>query len=114
MLVRQAYSPTAIDTESEPLEAPSKIEEPQPLSLTSAPPSPDYTSSTSHTDDESEPLETFETRTPSSSSSPTLRARKRYQGTFELIADTKTESDELEDEGTESGSKEAASEDQQQ
>ncbi|GJZ61636.1 hypothetical protein Tco_0617773 [Tanacetum coccineum] len=56
------YSPTAPDTESELLKAPSKTEEPQSLSPTSAPPSPDYTPATLHTDDESEPFETSETR----------------------------------------------------
>nr|GEU65505.1 hypothetical protein [Tanacetum cinerariifolium] len=62
MLVRQAYSPTALDTESEPLEASLKIADPQPLSLTSAPPSPDYTPVTPYTNDESKPFKTFETR----------------------------------------------------
>ncbi|GJT14220.1 hypothetical protein Tco_0861262 [Tanacetum coccineum] len=52
--------------------------------------------------------------TSSSSSSLTLPSRKRYRGTSELIADTKTECDESEDEGTDSKSEEAASEDQQQ
>nr|GFC14014.1 hypothetical protein [Tanacetum cinerariifolium] len=57
--------------------------------------------------------------TPSSSSSsltllPTLSTRKRYQGTSELIVDTKTKSDESEDKGTDSKSEEAALEDQQQ
>ncbi|GJV11829.1 hypothetical protein Tco_1353370 [Tanacetum coccineum] len=33
-----------------------------PLSSTSAPPSPDYTPATPHTDDEPEPIETSETR----------------------------------------------------
>ncbi|GJX06037.1 hypothetical protein Tco_0193969 [Tanacetum coccineum] len=62
MLVRQAYLPIAPDTESEPLEAPSETKEPKPLYPTSAPPSPDYTPTTPHTNDESEALETFETR----------------------------------------------------
>ncbi|GJX06036.1 hypothetical protein Tco_0193968 [Tanacetum coccineum] len=39
---------------------------------------------------------------------------KRYQGTSEPIADTETESDESEDEGTDSESEEDASKDQQQ
>ncbi|GJT72595.1 hypothetical protein Tco_1031881 [Tanacetum coccineum] len=56
------YSPTAPDTELELLEAPSKTEEPRSLSPTSAPPSPDYTPATLHTDDESEPFETSKTR----------------------------------------------------
>nr|GEV61120.1 hypothetical protein [Tanacetum cinerariifolium] len=147
-------------------------EEPQPLSTTSAPPSPDYTPATPHTDDESESLETSETRTsptltpprafyyrstaqmilctqptlsfgyptnltkdmallpssfrkryissyetPSSSSSSasssTLPSQNRYRGTSELIVDIETESDESEDEGTDSKSEEAASENQQ-
>ncbi|GKG46578.1 hypothetical protein Tco_0501424, partial [Tanacetum coccineum] len=50
----------------------------------------------------------------SSSSSLTLPLRKRYRGTSELIDDTNTECDESEDEGTDSKSEEAASEDQQQ
>ncbi|GKD71091.1 hypothetical protein Tco_1325181 [Tanacetum coccineum] len=54
--------------------------------------------------------------TPSSSlslaSSPTLPSRKRYRGTFELIADTETESDESKDKGTNSKSEEAALKDQ--
>ncbi|GKC82568.1 hypothetical protein Tco_1138285 [Tanacetum coccineum] len=56
--------------------------------------------------------------TPSSLSSPpslpTLTSRKRYQGTYKLIAYTETESDESEDKGTDSESEEAALEDQQQ
>ncbi|GJZ61635.1 hypothetical protein Tco_0617772 [Tanacetum coccineum] len=47
-------------------------------------------------------------------SSPTLLSRKRYRGTSELIADTKTESDESEDEGTNSKDEEMVSESQQQ
>nr|GEV49764.1 V-type proton ATPase subunit a2-like [Tanacetum cinerariifolium] len=62
MLVRQAYSPTAPDTESEPLKAPSKTKEPQPLSPTLAPPSPNYTPSTPHNNDKPESLETSKTR----------------------------------------------------
>ncbi|GJS83399.1 reverse transcriptase domain-containing protein [Tanacetum coccineum] len=64
----KAYPPTATDIESEPLEDPSKSEEPQPLSLTPAPPSPDHTPITPHTDEESEPLKTSETRVTSSPS----------------------------------------------
>ncbi|GJW60055.1 hypothetical protein Tco_0109390 [Tanacetum coccineum] len=71
MLVRHAYSPTALDTESEPFEAPLETEEPQPLSSTLAPPSPDYTPSTLHIDDESESFEVSEARV-TSSPSPTL------------------------------------------
>ncbi|GJS92393.1 hypothetical protein Tco_0799361 [Tanacetum coccineum] len=68
MLARQAYSPTALDTESEPFGDPSETEEPQLLSPTSVPPSPDYTPTTPHTDDESESFETSETRVTSSPS----------------------------------------------
>ncbi|GJX74965.1 reverse transcriptase domain-containing protein [Tanacetum coccineum] len=50
----------------------------------------------------------------SSSSSSTIPSQKRYHSTFELIADTETESDESEEEGTDSESKEATSEDQQE
>nr|GEV63710.1 retrovirus-related Pol polyprotein from transposon TNT 1-94 [Tanacetum cinerariifolium] len=58
-------------------------------------------------------------KTPSSSSSspsssPTLPSRKRYRGTSDLIADTKTESNESEDEGVDTKSEEAESEDHQQ
>ncbi|GJY31296.1 hypothetical protein Tco_0414791 [Tanacetum coccineum] len=44
---------------------------------------------------------------------PTLPPQKRYRGTSELITDTNTKSEDLEDEGTDSKSEEAASEDQQ-
>ncbi|GJY91715.1 hypothetical protein Tco_0507497 [Tanacetum coccineum] len=77
MLVRQAYSPTTIDTESEPFKDPLETEEPQPLSPRSAPPSPNYTLATPHTDKESEPFETSENKvtsrhstTPSSDPTP--------------------------------------------
>ncbi|GKA09167.1 hypothetical protein Tco_0688498 [Tanacetum coccineum] len=62
MLVRQAYSPTATDTESEPFGVPLETKEPQPLAHISAPPSPDYTPTTPYTDEESEPFEASETR----------------------------------------------------
>nr|GEW97859.1 hypothetical protein [Tanacetum cinerariifolium] len=124
MLVRHAYSPIALDTESEPLESPLETEEPQPLSPRSAHPSPDYTPATPHMDGESEPFETLETMPtlspgilaklteaiklspPSfrkryrssyeipSSSSPALPLWKTYQGTSELIADIENENDE--------------------
>ncbi|GJY31787.1 hypothetical protein Tco_0415282 [Tanacetum coccineum] len=42
--------------------------EPHPLSLTLVPPSPDYTPTTPHTDEELEPLETSENRVTSSPS----------------------------------------------
>ncbi|GJT86004.1 hypothetical protein Tco_1067721 [Tanacetum coccineum] len=73
MLVRQTYLLTALNTESEPLEAPSETEEPQQLSPTSAPLSPDYTPATPHTDDELESLETSNTRVTSPySTTPSL------------------------------------------
>nr|GFB57730.1 hypothetical protein [Tanacetum cinerariifolium] len=73
MLVRQTYLPTASNTKSEPLEAPSEIEEPQLLSLTSTPPLLDYTPTTPYTDDESDSLKTSETRSasPHFTTSPT-------------------------------------------
>ncbi|GKB01771.1 hypothetical protein Tco_0829815 [Tanacetum coccineum] len=150
---------------------PIETEDHQSLPISSAPiPSPDYTPATPHSDEESEPMEAFETRIalpsnstsplspdhpliqtsptptpyqafyyssnarmamhPSSSASPAsssiLPLRKRYQGTFKPILDTKTKgneseaegtdlkSEESEDEGPDSESKEAVSEDQQQ
>ncbi|GJY19240.1 hypothetical protein Tco_0390731 [Tanacetum coccineum] len=63
MLVRQAYTSTITDTESEPIEDPIKTKEPQPLPITSTPiPSPDYTPATPYSDEESEDSETSETR----------------------------------------------------
>ncbi|GJS85091.1 hypothetical protein Tco_0751632 [Tanacetum coccineum] len=58
-------------------------------------------------------MSSYETPSSSSSptSSPTLPLRKRYRCTSKLIVDTNTESDELEDEGTDS---KTASEGQQQ
>nr|GEW37272.1 hypothetical protein [Tanacetum cinerariifolium] len=61
MLVRHANSPTTPYTKSEPLEALSETEDPQPLSPTSAPPSPNYTLATPYINDESESFETSET-----------------------------------------------------
>ncbi|GJX21390.1 hypothetical protein Tco_0224067 [Tanacetum coccineum] len=62
MLVRQAYSSTVAKTESEQFEDPLESEEPQPLSLTPTPPSPDYTLATPYTDGELEPIKTSKTR----------------------------------------------------
>ncbi|GKB61996.1 hypothetical protein Tco_0918182 [Tanacetum coccineum] len=79
MLVRQAYTPIAMDIESEPFEDPIKTEETQPPPSRAAPLSPDYipassdyTPDTPHTNEESEPIEASETRTasPSDSTSP--------------------------------------------
>nr|GEV54882.1 hypothetical protein [Tanacetum cinerariifolium] len=74
MLVRQAYTPVATDTESEPLEDPVETKEIQPLSPRTTPLSPnyipsssDYTSDTPYSDEESVPIEAFETNTASSS-----------------------------------------------
>nr|GEV36514.1 hypothetical protein [Tanacetum cinerariifolium] len=71
MLVRQAYSPTALDTDFKPLEDSLETEEPQPLSPTSVPLSPDYTPATPYTNNESKPYKTSETRV-TSLPSPTL------------------------------------------
>ncbi|GKB81460.1 hypothetical protein Tco_0948355, partial [Tanacetum coccineum] len=62
MLVRQAYLPTATDTESEPFKDTLKTEEPLLLPPRLEPSSPDYTPATPHTDKESEPSETSEIR----------------------------------------------------
>ncbi|GJT42651.1 hypothetical protein Tco_0951366 [Tanacetum coccineum] len=79
ILVRQAYTSTITDTESEPFKDSIEIEDPQSLPITSAPiPSPDYTPATPHTDEESKPMEASETRValphfntpPSDSTSP--------------------------------------------
>ncbi|GJZ50602.1 hypothetical protein Tco_0604792 [Tanacetum coccineum] len=79
MIVRQAYTPISIDTKSEPLEDPIKTEVTQPLypreaplSLDYTPASPDYTPDTPHSNEDSEPIEAFKTRTasPSGSTSP--------------------------------------------
>ncbi|GJS94790.1 hypothetical protein Tco_0801758 [Tanacetum coccineum] len=101
MLVRQAYLPTAVDTESEPFEDLSKVTEVGELSPSSF--RKRYKSS-------------YETPSSSSSlaSSPTLPSQTRYLGTSKLIAETETECDESEAKGTNSESEEAALEDQQQ
>ncbi|GJR28633.1 hypothetical protein Tco_1104865 [Tanacetum coccineum] len=79
MLVRQAYTPIATDTESEPFKDPIKTKETQPLSLRATPlspdyipASPDYTPITPHSDEESDPMEAPETRSssPLDSTSP--------------------------------------------
>ncbi|GKA37746.1 hypothetical protein Tco_0724311 [Tanacetum coccineum] len=79
MLVRQAYTPDATDTEFEPLEDPIETEETQPLSPRTTPlapdytlASPDYTPDTPYLDEESGPIEAPETTTasPSDSTSP--------------------------------------------
>ncbi|GJW34131.1 hypothetical protein Tco_0054163 [Tanacetum coccineum] len=53
---------TATDNEFEPFEDPLETKDPQPLSPRLAPPSPDYTPATPHTDEELDPFETSETR----------------------------------------------------
>ncbi|GKG42407.1 hypothetical protein Tco_0476705, partial [Tanacetum coccineum] len=69
ILVRQAYTSTITDTESEPFKDSIEIEEPQSLPITSAPiPSPDYTPATPLSDEELEAFETSETRITSSHS----------------------------------------------
>nr|GEV19667.1 hypothetical protein [Tanacetum cinerariifolium] len=72
-LVRHAYSTIAADTQSEPFEDLSESEEPQPLSFTPTPLSPDYTPATPRTTDESEPIKTSKTRitSPHSPTPPT-------------------------------------------
>nr|GEW38618.1 hypothetical protein [Tanacetum cinerariifolium] len=79
MLVRHAYTPIATDTKSEPYKDSIETKDPQLLPITSAPiPSPDYTPVTPHTNEESEPFKTSETRVtsphsttpPSDSTSP--------------------------------------------
>ncbi|GKD82298.1 hypothetical protein Tco_1349137 [Tanacetum coccineum] len=73
MLVRQTYTPTIMDTKSEPFKDPIEIEDHQSLPISLVPiPSPDYTPATSHTDEESEPMEASKARTasPSDSTSP--------------------------------------------
>nr|GFA40117.1 hypothetical protein [Tanacetum cinerariifolium] len=76
MLVRHAYTPIVTDIESEPFKDPIETEETQPLSLRVVPLSPDhtlasleYTPDTSHSDEESEPMEALENRTTSLSDS---------------------------------------------
>ncbi|GKA42759.1 hypothetical protein Tco_0735419 [Tanacetum coccineum] len=127
MLVRQTYLPTALDTESEPFEDSLETEEPQSLSPTSAPPSPDYTTATPHTNDELESFETFETRVTSSPSftlpvdptSPHL-PRGHYLPRHHLPlhlhdhSTTDTESAELEDKDTDSKDEETTPEGRRQ
>nr|GEZ37131.1 hypothetical protein [Tanacetum cinerariifolium] len=104
LIVGHAHTPATIDTESGPEGDPSKKEDFLPLV------------STRLTDKE------FKDRTygraypaylvtrPSLIPSPTLPIRKRYQGTSELILDTKTEDDESKAKGAGSGSKESEDE----
>ncbi|GKD72176.1 hypothetical protein Tco_1330458 [Tanacetum coccineum] len=73
MLVRQAYTSTITDTESEPFEDPIKTEKPQSLIIPSLPTSSlDYTPATPHSSEESEPIEASKTRiaSPHSTTSP--------------------------------------------
>ncbi|GKD50846.1 hypothetical protein Tco_1279822 [Tanacetum coccineum] len=74
-----AYIPIATDIEFEPFEDPIETEETQPLCHRAAPlspddtsASPDYTLDTPHSDEDSEPMESFVTRiaSPSGSTSP--------------------------------------------
>nr|GEZ72648.1 hypothetical protein [Tanacetum cinerariifolium] len=125
LIVGQAHTPATIDTEFEPEEAPSKIEEFQPLvfkapftneefeysepsdtritssrslasSGSTAPLSPGHLlTKTSPTSTPTRVLfyrRTTRMETPSPSSSSTLPIRRRYQGTSELVEDTKDES----------------------
>ncbi|GKA91266.1 hypothetical protein Tco_0813136 [Tanacetum coccineum] len=59
---RGLLTATATDNEFEPFEDPLETKDPQPLSPRLAPPSPDYTPATPHTDEELDPFETSETR----------------------------------------------------
>ncbi|GJW47409.1 hypothetical protein Tco_0079055 [Tanacetum coccineum] len=79
VLVRQAYTPIATNTESEPFEDPIETKETQPLSpratslsLDYTPASPDYTPNTPYSDEELEPIEASKIRiaSPSGSTSP--------------------------------------------
>ncbi|GJX18152.1 hypothetical protein Tco_0218984 [Tanacetum coccineum] len=72
MLVRQAYTPIAMDTKSEPLEDPIETEETQPPFFRAAPFSPnyilassDYTLDTPYSNEDSEPIAAAQTRTAS-------------------------------------------------
>ncbi|GKC29465.1 hypothetical protein Tco_1036759 [Tanacetum coccineum] len=79
VLVRQAYTPIATYTESEPFEDPIETEETQPLSPRATPLSPDYTPAspdytldTPYSNEDSEPIEASEIRiaSPICSTSP--------------------------------------------
>nr|GEY83964.1 hypothetical protein [Tanacetum cinerariifolium] len=109
MLARQAYSPTAPNTESGPFEDPSETEEPQPLSPMSASSSPDYTPAIPHIDDETESIKSFETR-------PTLSAgySAKLTEAMTLSPSSFRKSTESEDEDTDSKDEETAPEGQQQ
>nr|GEV93762.1 retrotransposon protein [Tanacetum cinerariifolium] len=88
-IVRQAHTPATIDTESEPEEAPSQIEEFEAFELHT----PLHSSEFSSVVRPHRYRSSYET--PSPSSSPTLPVRKSYQGTSELIADTEDDSLDL-------------------
>ncbi|GJX58448.1 hypothetical protein Tco_0289838 [Tanacetum coccineum] len=73
MLVRQAYTSTITDTESEPFKDPIETEKPQSLLIPSLPtPLLDYTPATPHLSEESEPMEASETRIASPHSTTSL------------------------------------------
>ncbi|GKB33828.1 hypothetical protein Tco_0873229 [Tanacetum coccineum] len=123
LIVIQAHTPATIDTESEPEEAPSKREEfedskPSDTRITSshstAPSDSTTPLSLDHPLSQTSPAPTraatlspslFRKRyrssyeTPSPSLSLTLPIQKRYQGTLELIEDTKDESSDSDTEG---------------
>nr|GEV06233.1 hypothetical protein [Tanacetum cinerariifolium] len=97
MLVRQAYTHIVAYIKFEPLEDLVKTKETQPLSLKATPLSPnytlaslDYTFDTPHSNQDSDPMEAFKTRTASPSDRVTkamnvspLSFRKRYKSSYE-------------------------------
>nr|GEV01424.1 hypothetical protein [Tanacetum cinerariifolium] len=114
MLVRQAYTPIAMDIESEPFEDPIETEETQPLCHRAAPlsldytsASPDYTPNTLYSDEDSQPMEAYKTRTALPSDTETEGDKSGAEG-------TNLESEESEDAGPGSESEEVVSEEQQQ
>nr|GEU39576.1 hypothetical protein [Tanacetum cinerariifolium] len=108
MLVRRAYTPIATDIEFEPFEDPIESKETQPLSPRAAPLSPNNTLASQTT------TLILHTQMSFTSIISDLPIRKSYRGTFEPILDTKTESEESEDEGPRLENEEAAPEGQQQ
>nr|GEX62894.1 hypothetical protein [Tanacetum cinerariifolium] len=119
MLERQTYSLTALDIESEPLEAPSEAKEPKPYPLhqfhhttlqihLTTHPIPDILTTNS-----TPPLSPH--RLPHTQISPTTAPPQAffYRRAIRMAIHTNTKSEEPVDESTDSESEEAASEDQQ-
>nr|GEV68664.1 hypothetical protein [Tanacetum cinerariifolium] len=96
--VRQAQL-VDTDTESEPEEAPSEVEESQPLG-SRVPLMARVAEAMTFSDSAFRKRYRSSYETPSPSPSPTLPVQKRYRGTSELILDTDSERDELGDEDT--------------